>query len=59
MNTMTIRLLSTHRNMEEEIRRELKHRAPDTMRLLRLKKRKLAVKDRLHRLSNLMHEVRA
>jgi hypothetical protein len=34
--------------LDDEIRRELKRRCPDTIRLLRLKKLKLAVKDRLH-----------
>jgi hypothetical protein len=37
-----------HKRLDEEIRRELRRRFPDTIRLLRLKKLKLAVKDRLH-----------
>jgi hypothetical protein len=37
-----------HRRLDEEIRFELKRRFPDAIRLLRLKKLKLAVKDRLH-----------
>jgi len=49
MNAMTYRLTATHRKLDEEIRRELKRRMPDWVRLLRLKKLKLAVKDRLHR----------
>jgi hypothetical protein len=59
MKPMNDRLLSGHRKMDEEIRRELKNRTPDPLRLLHLKKRKLAVKDRIHRLSGLLHEVRA
>ena len=49
MNILTYRLTVIHRRLDEEIRRELKHRFPDSIRLLRLKKLKLAVKDRLHR----------
>jgi hypothetical protein len=56
MNPMTNRLLSAHRKMDEEIRRELKQRAPDPLRLLRLKKRKLAVKDRIHQLVDHHHQ---
>jgi len=50
MHPLIYRLTLVHRRLDEEIRTELKHRAPDTIRLLRLKKLKLAVKDRLHRL---------
>ncbi len=50
MNPIMYRLTVTHRRLDEEIRRELRRRFPDRMRLLRLKKLKLAVKDRLHRL---------
>jgi hypothetical protein len=42
------RLSVIHRRLDDEIRRELKRRMPDSVRLLRLKKLKLAVKDRLH-----------
>ena len=49
MNTFLYRLSTIHRKLDDEIRRELKRRAPDAIRLLRLKKLKLAVKDRLHR----------
>ncbi len=49
MNATLYRLTVTHRRLDEEIRRELKRRFPDTIRLLRLKKLKLAIKDRLHR----------
>jgi hypothetical protein len=49
MNAIMYRLTFIHRKLDEEIRRELKRRFPDNVRLLRLKKLKLAVKDRLHR----------
>ena len=48
MNVTLYRLTVIHRRIDEEIRRELKRRFPDTLRLLRLKKLKLAIKDRLH-----------
>jgi hypothetical protein len=48
MNAITYRLTVLHRKLDDEIQRELKRRFPDSMRLLRLKKLKLAIKDRLH-----------
>lgn len=51
MNPIIYRLTVVHRRLEDEIRRELKRRVPDSFRLLRLKKLKLAVKDRLHSLA--------
>ena len=48
MNPFIYKLTVIHRRLEDEIRRELKHRVPNSFRLLRLKKLKLAVKDRLH-----------
>lgn len=48
MNAMTFRLTLVHRKLDDEIRRELKRRLPDWSRLLRLKRLRLAVKDRLH-----------
>jgi hypothetical protein len=48
MNNLMYRLSVVHKRLDEEIRRELKRRFPNTIRLLRLKKLKLAVKDRLH-----------
>jgi len=48
MSVLSYRLSVIHRRLDDEIRRELKRRFPDTIRLLRLKKLKLAVKDRLH-----------
>jgi uncharacterized protein len=49
MNPMIYRLSVTHRKLEDEIRRELRKRMPDSLRLLRLKKLKLVIKDRVHR----------
>ena len=49
MNEFLCRLSTIHRRLDDEIRRELRRRAPDAWRLLRLKKLKLAIKDRLHR----------
>jgi hypothetical protein len=48
MNIIIYRLTAIHRRLDDEIRRESKRRAPSWLRLLRLKKLKLAVKDRLH-----------
>jgi hypothetical protein len=47
MSASTYRLTSIHKSLDEAIARELKARLPDSLRLLRLKKLKLAVKDRL------------
>ena len=48
MTNLLYRLTAIHRRLDDEIRRELQARAPNGFRLLRLKKLKLAVKDRLH-----------
>ena len=48
MNALIYRLTALHRRLDDEIRRELKRRFPESMRLLRLKKLRLAIKDRLH-----------
>lgn len=48
MNAFVYHLTAIHRRLDEEIRRELGRRLPDSMRLLRLKTLKLAVKDRLY-----------
>ena len=48
MNGLVYRLSVIHKRLDEEIRGELRRRFPDSIRLLRLKKLKLAVKDRLH-----------
>lgn len=47
MSGMLYRLSVVHRKLDDEIRRETRRRVPDAFRLLRLKKLKLAVKDRL------------
>ena len=49
MNAFFYRLTRIHRKLEDEIGRELTKRLPDSLRLLRLKTMKLAVKDRLYR----------
>jgi uncharacterized protein len=48
MNPILYRLQLVHARLEAEIRRELKARWPDPNRVTRLKKLKLAIKDRLH-----------
>jgi hypothetical protein len=47
MSTEVFRLTATHQRLDEAIRAEMTRRLPDSIRLLRLKKLKLAVKDRL------------
>lgn len=47
MSTTTYRLSVIHRSLDEAIRAEMRRRLPDSLRLLRLKRLKLAVKDRL------------
>jgi hypothetical protein len=47
MSAQTYRLTLVHQRLDEAIRAEAAHRWPDSLRLLRLKKLKLAVKDRL------------
>ena len=49
MNALIERLIATHRMLNREIRRELGRRIPDHLRLTRLKKQRLAVKDQLFR----------
>ena len=48
MNAFIYRLSVIHRKLDDEIRRELRLRFPNSIKLLRLKKLRLAVKDRLH-----------
>ena len=48
MNAFVYRLSVVHRRLDDEIRRELQRRWPDSIRLLRLKKLRLAVKERLY-----------
>ena len=47
MSATTYRLTLIHRSLDDSIRREMSLRRPDPFRLLRLKKLRLAVKDRL------------
>jgi len=49
MNSLIERLIAAHRLLNREIRRELAHRLPDQFRVARLKKERLAIKDRLFR----------
>lgn len=49
MSILIERLIAAHRVLNREIRRELARRAPDSARLTRLKKERLAIKDRLFR----------
>jgi hypothetical protein len=48
MNAFVYRLTAIRRRLDEEIGRELQRRWPDSLRLLRLKALRLAVKGRLH-----------
>lgn len=47
MNSLIERLIAAQRMLNREIRRELAHPMPDYFRVSRLKKERLAVKDRL------------
>lgn len=47
MNPVLYRLSVVHSRLDREIRSELRRKVPDWMRLLRLKKLRLAIKDRL------------
>ncbi len=47
MSNSTFRLTRIHRSLDEAIRAEMRRRLPDSLKLLRLKRLKLAVKDRL------------
>lgn len=49
MKNLIYRLTSIHRKIDDEIRGELARRFPDSIKLLRLKTLRLAVKDRLYR----------
>ena len=50
MKLFNYRLTLAHSKVDAEISREQKLRMPDDMRLLRLKKLRLSIKDRMHRL---------
>ncbi|HEX8191990.1 MAG TPA: DUF465 domain-containing protein [Allosphingosinicella sp.] len=47
MSSATYRLTRIHRSLDDAITEEMRRRLPDSFRLLRLKKLRLAVKDRL------------
>ncbi|MEZ0242826.1 MAG: YdcH family protein [Sphingomonas sp.] len=49
MTQLIERLIAAHRLLNCEIRRELARSVPDRFRLARLKKERLAIKDRLFR----------
>ena len=50
MSSSTYRLTQTHRRLDDAISREMRLRLPDSLKLLRLKKLRLLVKDRLTKL---------
>lgn len=47
MSAYVYRLSLTHARLQQAIRRELKQRFPDSLRVARLKKLRLAIKDRM------------
>ncbi|MGH6616367.1 YdcH family protein [Sphingomonas sp.] len=49
MTVIVTRLIAAHRALNQEIAREVARRMPDGFRLATLKKRRLAIKDNLHR----------
>ena len=50
MSSATYRLTRIHRGIDDAISMEMRRLSPDSFKLLRLKKLRLAVKDRLTRL---------
>lgn len=48
MHAQEYRLTLVHHRLDSEITREQARKGPDRWRLMRLKKLKLAIKDRLH-----------
>jgi uncharacterized protein len=51
MSPRIFKLLTTHQRIDAALRDEQRHPLPDPIRVQRLKKMKLAIKDRLHMLS--------
>ena len=51
MSLRIFKLLMQHQRLDEALRSEQRRRLPDVYRIQKLNKLKLAVKDRLHRLS--------
>ncbi|WP_200879062.1 hypothetical protein [Sphingopyxis sp. MWB1] len=49
MNSKIYRLTEWHRRIDEALRREMRRRGADPLRLLRLRHLKQRVKERLHR----------
>ena len=49
MNALSYRLLMLHSKLDAEVDQEQKRRFPDLFRLLRLKKLRLVIKDRMAR----------
>ena len=48
MTIFSYKLTQLHKQLDDQIRVEMKRRMPDALRLLRLKRLRLSVKDRLH-----------
>jgi hypothetical protein len=48
MSNFSFKLTQLHKQLDEQIRGEMQRRLPDALRLLRLKRLRLNVKDRLH-----------
>lgn len=51
MTTRMFLLMEQHARLDDQLRLEQRRRLPDPFKMLRLKKMKLAVKDRLHLLT--------
>ena len=49
MTRLIDRLITLHRAINEAVQRERRHLIPDPIRISALKKRRLAIKDRIHR----------
>lgn len=48
MSIFSYKLTQLYKQLDDQIRVEMKRRMPDALRLLRLKRLRLSVKDRLH-----------
>jgi len=51
MSARLYRLTELHQRIDTALRREITHRAPDQLKVVLLKKKKLRIKDMIHRLS--------
>jgi len=56
MTVRNYRLMEAHQRIDEALRMETRRRWPDMFKIMRLKKLKLAIKDRLARLSTRRQE---